>query len=82
MRTARNLQLWLGDPLTPTIPRKTLMTQLAQPSPNVEQLRQKHYNATVTRIDRVHDDLAILRVRPDDGPRRAVAHQRVDGLPA
>lgn len=44
------------------------MTKLATPSPDVERLRQQHYNATLTKFDRVHGDLAKLRVRPDDGP--------------
>jgi len=44
------------------------MTQLAQQTPDVELLRKQHYNATVESIERVTDDLMILRVRPDDGP--------------
>lgn len=44
------------------------MIQAAQRPPDVNQLRKEHYNATVVWFDRVHDDLAILRVRPDDGP--------------
>jgi ferredoxin--NADP+ reductase len=28
-------------------------------------LRQKHYNATVSRLKKVHEDLMIMRVRPD-----------------
>lgn len=33
----------------------------------VEKTRAKHYNATVTRIRHIHDNLLILRVRPDKG---------------
>lgn len=33
----------------------------------VNQLRADHYNGVVTRFHRVHDELAIIRVRPDDG---------------
>ena len=44
------------------------MTPLAQPSMQIEKLREQHYNATITTFDRIRDDLAILRVRPDDGP--------------
>lgn len=32
---------------------------------DIDQLRQRHYNATVTTFRRVHDELAIFRVRPD-----------------
>src|SRR5438552_541998 len=31
----------------------------------IRALRQKHYNATVVRLRRIHPDLLILRVRPD-----------------
>jgi ferredoxin--NADP+ reductase len=34
-------------------------------SDQIEQLRQKHYNATVTRLSLVHPELMTLRVRPD-----------------
>src|SRR6476620_10152207 len=33
----------------------------------VSQLRQKHYNAQIVERTDVHDELAILRVRPDHG---------------
>lgn len=33
----------------------------------VEQLRAKHYNATITEFANAHSDLWILRVRPDSG---------------
>lgn len=31
----------------------------------IASLRHEHYNATLVRVRRVHDDLAIVRVRPD-----------------
>ena len=31
-------------------------------------LRERHYNATVERFDRIHEDLAVIRVRHDNGP--------------
>lgn len=31
------------------------------------ELRLEHYNATVTHVRKVHEELMILRVRPDDG---------------
>jgi len=33
----------------------------------IADLRRSHYNAAVTHVRRVHDDLMILRVRPDEG---------------
>lgn len=33
----------------------------------LDRLRAAHYNATITSFERAHDDLWILRVRPDDG---------------
>lgn len=33
----------------------------------IEELRQRHYNATITRFDHSHEDLWVLRVRPDQG---------------
>lgn len=33
----------------------------------ISALKQKHYNATVDRLIRVHDDLMILRIKPDTG---------------
>ena len=35
--------------------------------PNITDLCRQHYNATVTLRRQVHDELAILRVRPDGG---------------
>ena len=32
---------------------------------DVEQLRQQHYNAVVTDISNIHDELMLLRVKPD-----------------
>ncbi|MCH8128411.1 MAG: ferredoxin--NADP reductase [Acidobacteria bacterium] len=34
----------------------------------MEALRTEHYNATISYLDEVHEDLWIFRVRPDDGP--------------
>ena len=36
-------------------------------SPDISELRRQHYNATVTLRRQVHDELLILRVRPDGG---------------
>lgn len=33
----------------------------------IADLRRQHYNAAVTHVRRAHDDLMIVRVRPDDG---------------
>ncbi len=34
----------------------------------MEALRTEHYNATISYVDEVHEDLWIFRVRPDEGP--------------
>lgn len=36
-------------------------------SPDINRLRREHYNATVTLRRQVHDELLVLRVRPDGG---------------
>lgn len=41
----------------------------------VEQLRQEHYNATITAFERAHSDLWLLRVRPDRGDVSHLAGQ-------
>ena len=33
----------------------------------IEELREEHYNATITHFEPTHSDLWVLRVRPDDG---------------
>lgn len=33
----------------------------------VEELREEHYNATITRFEPAHSDLWVLRVKPDQG---------------
>jgi ferredoxin--NADP+ reductase len=42
---------------------------------DVESLRRLHYNATVVHVRRVHDELMVLRVRPDAGPVQFVPGQ-------
>ncbi|HKX76226.1 MAG TPA: NAD(P)-binding domain-containing protein [Acidimicrobiia bacterium] len=41
----------------------------------VEQLRQEHYNATITTFERAHSDLWLLRIRPDRGDLPHLAGQ-------
>jgi ferredoxin/flavodoxin---NADP+ reductase len=41
----------------------------------IEPLRQQHYNATLTDIDAIHDDLWILRIRPDEGVQSFIPGQ-------
>lgn len=41
----------------------------------VARLRERHYNATITRFDRTHGDLWIVRVRPDHGDTSHLAGQ-------
>ncbi len=38
----------------------------------IEELRESHYNATITHFERTHSDLWVVRVRPDRGD---VSHQ-------
>nr|NIP85953.1 ferredoxin--NADP reductase [Planctomycetales bacterium] len=53
---------------------KTSSAARKQPGPatsttavgNIEALRSKHYNATAVAIERIHDELLIVQVRPDD----------------
>ena len=49
---------------------RTKMTTTQNPFSglDLDELRKKHYNASVIDVRRVHDELIILRVRPDDGP--------------
>ena len=58
--------------------RETMVKVFEMPtkrSEDVEQLRQQHYNAAITHFERVHSDLAILRVRSDGGPISFLAGQ-------
>ncbi|MDQ3782586.1 MAG: hypothetical protein M3349_06575 [Actinomycetota bacterium] len=58
---------------------------LAEPAPSahvpggeveaIEALRHQHYNATITRFDRTHSDLWLLRVHPDRGDATHLAGQ-------
>lgn len=41
----------------------------------IEELRRRHYNATITHFDRTHSDLWVLRVRPDHGDVSHLAGQ-------
>ncbi len=41
----------------------------------IEELRRRHYNATITYFDRTHSDLWVLRVRPDHGDTSHLAGQ-------
>jgi ferredoxin--NADP+ reductase len=50
-------------PATPKRPRAWSPTDRA----TIEELRDRHYNATITFFDRAHSDLWVLRVRPDHG---------------
>lgn len=48
------------------MPAPALQAKTADP--RISALRRSHYNATVTKIRHVHDELMVLRVRPDEGP--------------
>ena len=49
--------------------------QLDTNSRSIQSLRDQHYNATLTEFRRLHDQLAILRVRPDEPLRSFAAGQ-------
>jgi ferredoxin--NADP+ reductase len=61
--------------------RSVRFPDLPEPAPHappagsdeeIEALRTRHYNAVITRFDRTHSDLWLLRVKPDRGD---TAHQ-------
>ncbi len=55
---------------SPTFPSRCPHAPLAGTDEAIEALRAQHYNATITRFDRTHSDLWLLRVRPDRGDTR------------
>ncbi len=68
--------------------RRACFAELAPPSgrprvwrpgdqTRIDELRQIHYNAVITRFDRVHPDLWRIRIRPDDGDTAHLAGQYV-----
>lgn len=46
----------------PELPEPT-----APPSVSPDELRERHYNATITYFERTHSDLWLIRIRPDHG---------------
>lgn len=53
----------------PTLPAPVERPRAWRPGDleQIEELRRRHYNATITYFDRAHSDLWVLRVRPDHG---------------
>ena len=51
------------------------MATIAHESPPVQHARNQLYNATVEQVERITNDLMVLRVRPDNGPRTFEAGQ-------
>ena len=49
------------------IPERSPLHRRASHEGAVEELRQEHYNATITHFEPTHSDLWVLRVRPDRG---------------
>jgi ferredoxin--NADP+ reductase len=47
-----------------------MLSVAALPQAEIEQLRRAHYNAQVIHVRQVHDELRIVRIRPDGGPAR------------
>ena len=48
-------------------PPRPRLTQRASHAGAIDELRDEHYNATITRFEPTHSDLWVLRVRPDHG---------------
>jgi len=57
------------------IPSRSEVLRRAGHEGAVEELRDEHYNATITRFEPTHSDLWILRVRPDFGDTSHLAGQ-------
>lgn len=55
-------------------PARSKLLQRAQ-SGAIEELREEHYNATITHFEPTHSDLWVLRVRPDHGDTSHVPGQ-------
>ena len=49
------------------IMEEAMATSSATSSSEIERLRSRYYNSVVTKISLAHDDLMILRLRPDSG---------------
>ena len=52
----------LGETATPSVVRRRVRHESA-----INELREEHYNATITAFEQRHSDLWVLRVRPDHG---------------
>ncbi len=48
-------------------PPRPKLTQRASHAGAIDELRDEHYNATITTFEPTHSDLWVLRVRPDHG---------------
>jgi ferredoxin--NADP+ reductase len=59
----------------PDLPEPVPHAPVAGTDEAIEALRAQHYNATITRFDRTHSDLWLLRVRPDRGDVSHLAGQ-------
>jgi ferredoxin--NADP+ reductase len=59
----------------PHLPEPVPHAPVAGTDEAIEALRTQHYNATITRFDRTHSDLWLLRVRPDRGDISHLAGQ-------
>ncbi|MEX0819366.1 MAG: ferredoxin--NADP reductase, partial [Pirellulaceae bacterium] len=65
-----------AQPLVHNPPRThDIVSPAKLPDLNVERLRTEFYNASVVSIERCHDELMIVRVRPDRGIPRFLAGQ-------
>ncbi len=56
-------------------PARSKLLQRARHSGAIEELRDEHYNATITHFEPTHSDLWVLKVRPDHGDTSHVPGQ-------
>ena len=56
-------------------PARPAPAQRSRHSGAIDELRDEHYNATITRFEPTHSDLWVLRVRPDHGDTSHVPGQ-------
>ncbi|MGI9597613.1 MAG: NAD(P)-binding domain-containing protein [Acidimicrobiales bacterium] len=56
-------------------PARSKLQQRARHSGAIQELRDEHYNATITHFEPTHSDLWVLRVKPDHGDTSHVPGQ-------
>lgn len=58
----------IREAVFPTLPARQVPFRFTPDNREaIDELRNRHYNATITHFERAHSDLWVLRVRPDHG---------------